>query len=372
MHPHTAAIKHGPSLEQAGAILTIDLAALRENYRRLRDRLGGAACAAVVKADAYGLGAGEVAAALRKDGCGTFFVAHAAEGLALRMALGAGPEILILNGIHPGAEVDCAEAGLIAVANSAAQLAAWRETARRLGRRLPVAIQGDTGMSRLGMPPSEVDGLAADALDGLDLKLVMSHLACADEPESPANEAQRAAFEDFRRKLPPAPASLANSSGIFLGGGYHYDLARPGAALYGVNPTPDRANPMRQVVRLEAKVIQTRDLPVGVGVGYGHAYRPMAPHRAATIALGYADGWPRRAAAAAFFDGQRLPFAGRVSMDSIILDISSLGRDLLPGELVELLGGNQTVDDIAILSGTIGYEILTSLGRRFHRRYLDG
>lgn len=357
----------------AGAILTIDLGALRENYRRLKARLHGAACAAVVKAEAYGLGAAEVASALREEGCDHFFVAHSAEGIALRQALGDGPEIYLLNGIHPGAEDACAKAGLTAVANSAAQLAAWQAAAGRLGRKLPVAVQVDTGMSRLGMPPSEVEGLGPDAFDGLDLRLVMSHLACADEPENPANEAQRKAFDALRSKLPDAPASFANSSGIFLGEAFHYDLARPGAALYGVNPTPGHENPMRQVVRLDAKVIQVRDLDAGVGVGYGHSFRTVAPLRAATIALGYADGWPRRAAAAAWHGDTKLPFAGRVSMDSIVLDASALAPGTLaPGDLVEVIGEHQTIDDVAALSGTIGYEILTGIGRRFHRVYLGG
>ena len=282
----------------------------------------------------------------------------------------------MLNGIHPGAEDDCAAAGLIAVANSAEQLAAWQKAARRHGgKKLPVAVQVDSGMSRLGMSPAEVESVAADggAFDGLELRLVMSHLACADEPDNPANEAQRLAFEALRQKLPQAPASLANSSGIFLGEDFRYDLARPGAALYGVNPTPGKDNPMQQVVRLDAKVIQTRDLEAGTGVGYGYAFRATGPLRLATIALGYADGWPRRAAAAAWFDGVRLPFAGRVSMDSIILDISELPpARLQPGDLVQVIGESQTVDELATLAGTIGYEILTGLGRRFHRRYEGG
>ena len=353
----------------AGAVLTIDLDALRENYRRLKARLRGAACA-VVKADGYGLGAAVVASALLEEGCRSFFVAHAAEGVSLRRALGDSPEIYVLNGIYPGAEDDCAEAGLTAVANSAAQLAAWRDAAQRLGRRLPVAVQVDSGMSRLGMSAAEVEAVGPDAFDGLDLRLVMSHLACADEADNPVNEMQRKAFDAARSKLPEAPASLANSSGIFLGDAFHYDLARPGAALYGVNPTPGQDNPMRQVVRLEAQVIQTRDLETDIGVGYGHSFRTSAPLRAATIAIGYADGWPRRASAAAWYGGRKLPFAGRVSMDSIVLDVSSLDADeLAPGDLVELIGDHQTIDDLAELSGTIGYEILTGIGHRFHRRY---
>ncbi|MGP2491922.1 alanine racemase [Mesorhizobium sp. PUT5] len=362
-----------PGLAATGAVLTIDLGALRENYRRLQSRLSPARAAGVIKADGYGLGAARIARALMAEGCDTFFVAHVSEGIELRPALGTGPAIHILNGIPPGAEPDAAAAGLTPVLNSSGQLAAWRDMARRLARKLPATLQVDSGMSRLGMTPGEVDAVAADprAFDGLDLKLVMSHLACADEPEHPANEAQRLAFEELRAKLPPAPAALANSSGIFLGKPYHYDLARPGAALYGINPTPGRDNPMLPVVRLEAKIIQTRLLDEGAGVGYGHTYSVSGKLRAATLSLGYADGWHRRGAAAAFVGGVRLPFIGRVSMDSIIVDISAVpeGR-LKEGDLVELIGPSQSVDDVAELTGTIGYEVLTSLGHRFHRRYL--
>jgi alanine racemase len=355
----------------AGAILTIDLNAIRENYRRLAARLGGAKrCAGVVKADAYGLGAAEVAPALAQEGCSSFFVAHVEEGMTLRGVLGPAPAIFILNGLPPGAEPDCSVHGLVPVLNSLEQLKAWRRMAVQSGRRLPAALQVDSGMSRLGMAPAEVEAVSRnpEALAGIELELVMSHLACADEPDNPANAAQRAAFERLAAMLPPAPHSLANSSGIFLG----YDLARPGAALYGINPTPGQPNPMRPVVRLAAKVIQTRDLPDGVGVGYGHIFRTAGAMRAATISLGYADGWPRHAVAGAFFKGVRLPFAGRVSMDSIILDISALPPDALAtGDLVDLIDDNQAVDDVARLAGTIGYEILTGLGHRFHRRYVD-
>jgi alanine racemase len=370
--PRSGAGNEGVGFEQAGALLTIDLAALRRNFRLLRGRLGGGECAGVVKADGYGLDGGRIATALQEEGCRHFFVAHAAEGLSLRGVLGPDPVIHVLNGIFPGAEDDCADAGLTAVANSRAQLAAWREAAARRGESLQVTVQVDSGMSRLGMPASEVESLGAGDFDGLNLVLVMSHLACADQPASPANAAQRRAFEMLRQGLPAAPASLANSSGIFLGPDYHYDLARPGAALYGINPLPGQPNPMQAVVRLQAKVIQTRDLAAGAGVGYGYGFLTSAPFRAATIALGYADGWPRRAAAGAWLEGVRLPFAGRVSMDSIVLDVSALPRGRPEaGELVDLIGVDQSVDDVAALAGTIGYEILTGLGHRFCRRYED-
>ncbi|NGN42136.1 alanine racemase [Mesorhizobium sp. CGMCC 1.15528] len=364
-----------PSLAEAGALLTIDLSALRENYRLLKSHLGATRCAGVVKADGYGLGAAEVAKALLAEGCDTFFVAHLGEGLTLRAVLSDGPEIYILNGTPPGAEAEAAAADLITIANSLEQLAAWAAAARALGRKLPVALQVDSGMSRLGMMPGEVETLARNPglLEGVEVRLVMSHLACADEPEHPANAAQKKAFDLLRSLLPAAPASLTNSSGIFLGPDYHYDLARPGAALYGINPTPGKPNPMREVIRLSAKVIQTRTLEADIGVGYGHTFRTTGPLRAATISLGYADGWHRRAAAGAFFNGVRLPFVGRVSMDSIIIDISALPEGALKaGDLVEMIGSHQTVDDVAGHAGTIGYEVLTGLGHRFHRIYEGG
>jgi alanine racemase len=365
-----------PSLAAAGAVLTIDLSALRENYRRLNARLtDGARAAGVVKADGYGLGAVAVAQALQAEGCDRFFVAHVAEGVCLRTALGDAPAIFVLNGLPPGAEGEAMVSRLTPVLNSLDQLAAWRGAAHRAGRSLPAALQIDSGMSRLGMAAVEVEAIADDAasLGGIDVVLVMSHLACADEPHHPANAAQLLEFERLRAMLPAAPASFANSSGIFLGSAYHFDLARPGAALYGINPTPGHANPMLPVVRLDARVIQTRTVEEGAGVGYGHSYFAAGGLRTATISLGYADGWHRRGAAAAFFESKRLPFIGRVSMDSIILDISALpeGR-LKAGDLVEVIGPSQDVDQVAALTGTIGYEVLTSLGHRFHRRIVNG
>lgn len=359
----------------AGAVLTIDLAALCDNYRLLRDRLAGASCAAVVKADAYGLGASRVAASLARIGCRHFFVAHLAEGLALRDALPAEAEIFVLNGLMPGAEAACLDAGLIPVLNGLAQVDAWTALSRQRGQSLPAILQIDSGMARLGLAPAEIDQLVRDParLDGVTLRAIMSHLACADEPEHPANRAQLAAFETQRRRLPPAPASFANSSGIFLGPDYHFDLARPGAALYGVAPVPGAPNPLRAVVRLDARVIQTRTIAAGDAVGYGHAFRATAPTRLATLSVGYADGWLRSVGRAgrAFVGDQAVPIAGRVSMDSLTLDISALSDAMLQcGDFVELLGPHQSIDQVAAAAGTIGYEILTSLGGRYVRRYI--
>jgi len=296
--------------------------------------------------------------------------------VALRAALPPGAEIFVLNGLMPGAEAACLDARLVPVLNGLEQIDAWTALARRRGRALPAALQLDSGMARLGLAPAEVDRLVEDParLDGIALRLVMSHLACADEPDHPANRLQLARFEAQRRRLPAAPASLANSSGIFLGSDYHFDLARPGAALYGVAPVPGAANPMRPVVRLDARVIQTRTIETGEAVGYGHVFRASAPTRLATIGVGYADGWLRAVGpeGCAWLGDHALPIAGRVSMDSTILDITGLGAaKLATGDFVELIGPHQPVDAVAAAAGTIGYEILTSLGGRYRRRYIE-
>lgn len=363
-------------LARAGALLTIDLGALCDNWRQLQRSVGRARCAAVLKADAYGLGAARVAPALAAAGCRRFFVAHLDEAIALKPLLPADASVNVLHGAMPGAEREFVAHRVRPVVNSRAQLDAWRRLAHQLDRELEMLLQVDTGMSRMGLPADELQAVASGpgALAGLRLAAVMTHLACADEPAHPANAQQLARFAEARRGLPRAPASLANSSGIFLGADYHFDLVRPGAALYGIAPVPGTPNPMRPVVRLQAKVIQCRDVPAGTAVGYGHAWRSSAPARIATVAVGYADGWLRAASAGcdAAFDGVRLPLVGRVSMDTLTVDASALPAGALqPGALVDLIGAHQDVDAVAARAGTIGYELLTRLGRRYARQYID-
>ncbi len=362
-------------LGSSGTVLTIDLAAISANYERLATMAAPAACAAVVKADAYGLGLARVTPALAASGCRVFFVAHLDEGLALRRLLPKA-DIFVLNGALPGAEPRFAEAGLAPVLNDLEALDAWAALARARGG-LPAALHLDTGMSRLGLSPAEIDALAADParLDGVDLRYVMSHLACSEEPDNPMNAAQLDRFETARARLPRARASLANSSGIFRGAGYHFDLVRPGAALYGVNPCPGEPNPMTDVVRLEARILQVRDVDSAGTVGYGATHRVAGGARIATVAVGYADGYLRGLGgrAGCYIGETRVPVVGRVSMDLISLDVSavppeSLGKDTL----VEIIGPHHPVDALAEEAGTIGYEILTGLGRRYHRRYVGG
>ena len=365
-----------PGCGGAGAVLTIDLGAVAGNYRLLRDRLQGARCAAVVKANAYGLGLARVAPVLARAGCRDFFVATLDEGIALRGLL-PDAEIAILNGVHPGCEAEFSNRGLTPVLNDLGQIERWaaHALAREENEALDAVIHIDTGMNRLGLPPAETDRLAAEPerLRGLRLRLVMSHLACAEERDNPMNAAQRDLFVAHRGRLPAAPASFANSSGIFLGPDYHFDVARPGVALYGVNPTPGLPNPMAEVVRLQGKIIQVRDVDRGQTVGYGAAHRFAAPGRIATVAVGYADGYLRSLGGRAFaaLGGTRVHVVGRVSMDLITLDFSGLGADeIRPGAMVDLLGGACPIDEVAAWGGTVGYELLTSLGERHDRRYV--
>ena len=329
--------------------------------------------AGVVKADAYGLGAARVGPALRDAGCRHFFVAQLAEGVALREALGPGPMIAVLNGFAPGAEGDAA---LLPVLNGLPDVEAHAAAGRRRGRAVPAILHLDTGMSRLGLDAREQEAVAADPsrLEGLDLRWLMTHLACADEPEHPLNAAQAARFAAICARLPvAAPRSVANSSGMFLGPAFASDLARPGCALYGINPTPGRPNPMRQAVRLDAPVLQVREIAPGDTVGYGATWTAGRTSRVATVAAGYADGYLRALSgrASGDFAGQSVPLIGRVSMDLIAFDVTD-APGIAPGGAINLIGpGGNTPDEVAARAGTIGYEILTSLGNRYRREYVS-
>lgn len=370
-----ARVEVNDMVQHASAVLTIDLAGIGRNYRLLAGKVGpNVTCAGVVKADAYGLGADRVAPALYQAGCRSFFVAHLDEALDLRHHLPRDVTIYVLNGLPLGGEGDCAAAGIVPVLNSLDQAQAWSQQACESGRTLAAVVQVDSGMSRLGMTPREVARFIDAPLAGIDVALVMSHLACADETAHPANEYQRETFAALAQQFPGIRRSLANSSGIFIGGAFHYDLVRPGAALYGINPLPGQVNPMLPVVRLTAQVVQVRDVEAGAHVGYGWTLKTARPTRLATLAIGYADGLQRAFgnAGAVYFRGKRLPVAGRVSMDSLIVDCSDLPEGALArGSQVEIIGGHQSIDDLASAAGTIGYEMLTSLGRRYERIYAE-
>ena len=360
----------------ASGYLTIDLGALRDNYLTLKQLAPNSMTSAVVKADAYGLGADVVAPVLYDAGCRHFFVAHIDEGLSLRRRIAGDADIFVLNGLQPGNEISCADMSLTPVVNSLEQLAQWAAYAKTLDKTLPAALQFDTGMSRLGMAPSEVEALqnALQLLDGISITFIMSHLACADEPENAANGAQLDAMRETAQMFPDVPVCFANSGGAFLGADFHNALMRPGIALYGGAPSTLRPNPMKPVVRLDVAVVQTRTVPADTLVGYGGTHRTASETRLATVAAGYADGLPRSLSnrGAAYFNGVRLPIAGRVSMDSISIDITALPEGTLThGSLVQLIGPDQTLEDIAEDAGTIAYEILTGLGQRYRRTYIQ-
>ncbi|MBV7520925.1 alanine racemase [Ensifer sp. ENS12] len=358
----------------ASGYLTIDLGAIARNYEKLAAEVAPARAAAVVKADAYGLGANRVAARLYEHGCRHFFVAQFVEALRLQPSLAADATVYVLNGLQPGNETDCAEHRIVPVINSLEQLQRWSETAKALGGKLPAALQFDTGMSRLGVPPAERAAAASllAASGSIDVQFIMSHLASADEAESEQNGNQLAEMNRITAEFPEFDLCFANSGGIFLGRPYHGVLARPGIALYGGAPTANQPNPMEPVLRLDVAVVQTRTVPAGARVGYSGTHIAAGETRLATIAAGYADGLPRSLSGrgAVYCDGIRLPIVGRVSMDSITIDISALpdGR-LHLGSLVEVLGSNQALEDLARDAGTISYEILTGLGQRYERQY---
>jgi alanine racemase len=335
-----------------------------------------AACAAVVKADAYGLGADRVAPALAAAGCRTFFVACIDEGIALRAFLEDG-DIYVLAGAPRGAEGEFARHRLRPALNSLPDLDAWAAFARSAAAAPAVALHADTGMRRLGLTPEELALLAEapDRLAGVKVACIMSHLACADLPDHPLNETQCAAFADLRRLFPNARASLAASSGIFLGPAYHGTLCRPGAALYGISPVPEQPNPMTQVVELKARILQVRAIDGGESVGYGATYRASRRERLVTVGVGYADGYLRSLSnrGHGYIRDIRMPLVGRVSMDLTVFDASAVPDEhARPGSIVELIGPHHPVDAVAADAGTIGYEILTNLGRRYHRLYRGG
>ncbi|ODT22686.1 MAG: alanine racemase [Kaistia sp. SCN 65-12] len=364
------------SAEGAGnGVLRISLSAIRSNYRTIAAHVAPSRCAAVLKADAYGLGIDRVAPALYAEGCRDFFVAMLSEALALKPLLPGDATIHVLNGVMPGHEGLCAAAGIRPVLNSLNQAVAWVQRSGAAGNGIGAALQLDTGMSRMGLPADELAALAGnpELVGRAGIKLIMSHLAVADEPRHPGNALQLAAFRATARHLPEVPRSLANSAGIFLSPSYHFDLCRPGAALYGLVVSP-RMPPLRPAVSLYGRVVQLRWISPGAMVGYGWTFRARRNTRVATISVGYADGFLRFASdrGAVWLGDHRLRVIGKVSMDSLTVDATDVPADKIrPGAYVEILGPHQSVEDLASDAGTINYEILTCLGTRYWRVYVD-
>jgi alanine racemase len=386
----------GPAALDTGGVLTIDLAAIVKNWKALAKRVVPADCAAVIKADAYGCGIAPVAAALSAAGCNTFFVAHLAEARAARTAA---PDaaIYVLNGFPPGSAAAFPEINARPVIGSLAEFVEWDAYRTATGWNGPAALHFDTGMNRLGFAHEEAALFTTRVkMPGHGISLVMSHLACADTPDHPLNAKQVEAFRDLRYLFRGTPTSLANSSGIFLGPAAHCDMVRPGAALFGANPTPGRPNLAEPVVTLTARIVQVRDVPRGGTVGYGATWTASRASRIAIVSVGYGDGYPRAASeargsvspaarngarnpgawlalsgAVAVIAGRRCPMAGRISMDLMAFDVTGVPEELARrGGDATLIGDGITVDDVAAWSGTIGYEVLTGLGRRYRREWL--
>jgi alanine racemase len=367
----------GPPAAQAGGILTIDLAAIEDNWRALGRLSMPAECAAVVKADAYGCGLEQVGARLARAGCRTFFVADLQEARRLR-AVAPDQAIYVLNGLLPNTPPAYAEITARPVIGSLLELAEWDAFCAAQEWRGGAALHVDTGMNRLGVSVDEAAALAPRIrAENHGVTLLMSHLVCAQQPQHPLNQKQIAAFREVRLLYRGIPSSLANSSGIFLGAPAHCDMVRPGVALYGVNPTPGKRNPMRPVVTLQAHVVQVRSVGKGETVGYDGTWTARRATRIAVLAVGYADGLLRSASATdevpgaeAIVAGKRCRLAGRISMDLLAVDVGALPESAVRrGDLVTLIGDEIDVDGLADKSATIGYEVLTGLGRRYHRVY---
>jgi alanine racemase len=367
----------GPPEAETGAILTVDCAAIVRNWKKLSNHAAPAECAAVVKADAYGCGIEPVTQALGAAGCQTFFVAHIAEARQLRDTL-SDVAIYVTNGIPPGASPLFAEINAQPVIGNLAELAEW--DAFRAGSKWEggAALHFDTGMNRLGLDVNEAPAVAERTkLQNHGITLVMSHFAASDEPDHPLNAQQVQTLRDVRQLFPHIPASLSNSSGIFLGAPAHFDIVRPGIALYGGNPTPWTDNPMEPVVELKARIVQTRTVENGATVGYNTTWTARRPTRIAIASTGYADGYPRPAGTSdtltggfAVVGGQRCPVIGRVSMDLVAIDVTDvpdLTNGKRRGDVVTLLGDGIGIDDLAGWGRTISWDVLTRLGRRSHR-----
>lgn len=369
--------------ETAGGLLHIDLSALASNWRTLRDNAGGAEASAVVKADAYGTGIEQAVPALHQAGCRTFFVAHLSEAIRVR-TVAPDATIYVLNGLFPGTSPAFVEHDVRPVLGSFDEIEEWAAFCRAQGQKHKAAIHVDTGMNRLGLTVAQGLTLKDRAeLKDFETALLISHFVAAEENDNPLNIRQIESFKAVRETLPGVRASLANSSGIFLKEKPHFDLVRPGYALYGGNPTPDRDNPMKAVVGLEVRIAQLRWVEENDTVGYNARWLALGRRRIATLSIGYADGYPRSASARGksgeellagqvLVAGRPCPFAGNVSMDLITIDVTDIPENAVKrGDTVTMIGGALTIDEVGRRAGTIGYEILTNLGRRYARSYSE-
>ena len=368
------------ALATATGVLIVDLDAIIANWKKLEKTAVPAECAAVVKANAYGLGAEPVARALASAGCKTFFVATLDEARVVRATLPSAT-IYALDGFFQNSGDAYAKFNCKPVIGDLNELAEWDVFCRRSGWTGGAAIHIDTGINRLGLTVADAQGIIPRINAGdHGITLVMSHLASAELLNNPTNARQLSTFREIASLFCGVPASLANSSGVYLGPQFQFDLVRPGAALYGINPTPEADNPMLPVAEVRARIVQIRSVERGETVGYGGTWTARRPTKLAIASAGYADGYFRAASAndgtrgaEVIVAGKRCPVAGRVSMDLMAIDITDLPANAARrGHMVTLLGEGITVDELAHHFGTIGYEVLTSLGRRYHRIYKGG
>ena len=379
VRPKWQDMKNAALPASATGLLTIDLGQIARNWQALAALVAPAECGAVVKANAYGLGADRVIPALARAGCRSFFIATPDEAAEVRR-LAPDATIFALDGLMPGAGAALLAAGAVPALSSLPEVLEWVDLAKSRGKKLAAAIHVDSGLNRLGLSAADIQNLSdsPDTLRALDVRLIMSHLACADDPADPKNEQQRAAFDTLRALLPNAPASLAASDGLMLGAPYHYDLVRPGYAIYGGQAFKGGSTPVRPALTAAARILQIRKVAEGETVGYAGGWRAPRKSKIAVIAVGYADGLSRAASStwddlggAVRINGEFALIAGRVSMDLITADVTDFKVAVERGDLAEIIGPGLTIEEVGSRASTIGYEVLTSLSRRFHRVYVD-
>lgn len=355
--------------------LEINLSAIKANYRLLKNICEMTKVGAAVKANSYGLGAIEISKTLLEENCRYFFVASSNEGISLRKAIGEEVNILILNGVFEHDALELIEYNLIPVLNNLNQIKIWQKFSSLKNQLLPCYLHFNTGINRLGLNHNEIEQLInnRDLLKGLNVEYIISHLSASEDSDNPYNLEQLNKFKAYLEYFPNAKASLANSGGIFLGKDYHFNLVRPGAALYGLNPLgSNKPNPMQNPVILKAPIIHLQNLTYGSRIGYNMTFTTKRDSLIATLPFGYADGFSRNFSnqGTVFINSRSVPIIGRISMDLVNIDVTDLPpSDIFLGQEVEIIGNNCTPDKIADIIGTIGYEILTSLGNRYKRIY---
>jgi len=359
----------------SNSFLEINIDSIIRNYHLINNKVGNTECAAVLKADAYGMGASVIAKALDRAGCSTFFVATIDEGIELRACFNKSEnKIAVLSGLLEGSEDIFYNNKLTPVLNDTEQIRKWGIYNRQKKIPAPSILHIDTGMNRLGLTISEFYDIIKETteLKKLHVGWIMSHLACGDQPRDIMNKKQLSAFLKAKKNFPNVKASLANSAGVFLGQSYHLDMVRPGIALYGSGSGSIPPNLLEPVIKLYSRILQIRTLNSGASVGYGASYRVSKATRVATVGLGYADGYLRSLSNCSwvFFNGVRLPVIGRISMDYITIDITKIANEKIKtGDFIEIIGDKFTLDDLATVANTVPHEVLTRLGTRHHRIY---